>query len=95
MRGIWNRIRGGKASADGDALTCQEVVEIVTEYLEGGLTPDERQRFEVHLAGCSGCTNYLDQMRETIRVVGRAGVDDLSEEATSELLAAFRSWDRG
>lgn len=95
MSGIWNRIRGGKDPPEGNPLTCQEVVELVTAYLEGGLTTDERQRFEVHLAGCSGCTNYLDQMRETIRVVGRVEVDDLSEKATSELLAAFRSWDRG
>lgn len=95
MSGIWRRIRGTSSPGEGDELTCREIVELVTEYLEGGLSPEERRLFEEHLDVCSGCTNYLDQMRETILVVGRVEVDDLSEETKDDLLAAFRNWKGG
>ena len=75
-------------------LTCEELVEIVTEYLEGGLSDAERERFEEHVVACSGCANYLDQIRVTIEVAGRVTVDDLMEETKTELLAAFRDWKR-
>lgn len=91
MTAIWQRIRGRKEPG----LTCAQVVELVTEYLEGGLSPADRARFETHLAACDGCTAYLDQMRVTIAVVGRVGEDDLSEHAKGELLAAFRGWSHG
>lgn len=90
MTGIWQRIRGTKEPD----LACAELVELVTEYLEGGLTKAERARFEEHIGVCQGCSNYLDQMRETIAVVGRIDSDDLSDEAKAELLAAFRGWAR-
>ena len=73
-------------------LTCQELVELVTAYLEGGLSDTERERFEDHIAGCDGCTNYLEQMRSTIRVTGMLTPESLSQEASAELLSAFRSW---
>ena len=75
-------------------LTCEELVEIVTEYLEGGLTDAERKRFEEHVAVCKGCANYLDQIRITIEIAGRVTVDDLTEETKAELLSAFRDWKR-
>ena len=75
-------------------LTCEELVEIVTEYLEGGLTDAERKRFEGHVAVCEGCSNYLDQIRITIEIAGRVTVDDLMEETKAELLSAFRDWKR-
>ena len=75
-------------------LTCEELVEIVTEYLEGGLSDAERERFEEHVVVCSGCANYLDQIRMTIQLAGRVTVDDLMEETKTELLAAFRDWKR-
>ncbi len=75
-----------------DNLTCEELVEIVTEYLENGMTDAERSRFEEHVAVCEGCANHLDQIRVTIEVAGRVTVDDLSEGAKGELLAAFRGW---
>lgn len=90
MTGIWRRIRGG----DAPGLTCAELVELVTDYLDGSLSDDERGRFEAHLRDCEACTNYLDQIRQTIAVVGRVEPEDLSDEARSELLAAFRSWTR-
>jgi len=90
VTGIWQRIRGRNASE----LTCIELVELVTEYLEDGLSDGERLRFEDHVRDCEACTNYLDQIRETIAVVGRIEPDDLSDGAKAELLAAFRGWAR-
>jgi hypothetical protein len=75
-------------------LTCSEIVELVTEYLEGGLTVDGRERFEEHVAFCHDCLTYLDQVRETIVTVGRVGVDDeLSPALQASLLEAFRGWE--
>jgi anti-sigma factor RsiW len=73
-------------------LTCQELVEVVTDYLEGALPRVERLRFEEHLAYCSWCQTYLAQMRETIRVAGSLGEEDLSPQARDELLDVFRRW---
>ena len=73
-------------------LNCDELVEIVTEYLEGGLSALNRNRFEMHVQDCVGCANYLDQIQVTIAVTGRITPDDLSGEAKAELLAAFRGW---
>ena len=75
-------------------LTCKQLVELVTEYLEGALDEDAQARFASHLAECGGCDAYLDQLRTTIALVGRVTTDDLSEHANAELLAAFRGWSR-
>ncbi len=88
MTSIWQRIRGRREPG----LTCAEVVELVTDYLEGGLSDSDRARFDAHLSDCDGCTNYLDQMRVTIAVVGRIREDDLSDEMKAGLLTAFRGW---
>jgi anti-sigma factor RsiW len=77
---------------DTEALSCQELVELVTDYLEGALSPADLRRFEEHISVCDGCTEYIRQFRETIRVVGAMTPDDLSPEAEAELLAVFRSW---
>lgn len=73
-------------------FTCQELVELVTDYLEGVLTPDERRRFEQHLALCPGCRHYVDQMRTTIRVAGTLTEDSIAAPAKEALLSAFRTW---
>jgi len=73
-------------------LRCQEVVELVTDYLEGALSGRDRRRFEAHIAGCENCTRYLAQMRRTIDSVGRLPREPLSDEMRDELLAAFRTW---
>ena len=78
--------------APAEDLTCAELVELVTDYLEGALTHEERLRFEEHLTVCEGCVNYVDQMRTTIALTGRLRVDDLSPEVTAELVGAFRDW---
>ncbi len=75
-----------------EQLSCQELVELVTDYLEGALTEDERVRFERHIASCRGCAAYLEQMRETIRLVGRLDPSSLTPDAEAALLAAFRDW---
>ncbi len=76
----------------GELLTCQQLVELVTDYLEDALPPQHRQRFEEHLAACEGCAVYLDQMRMTIDLVGRLSPESISSEAEAELLGAFRGW---
>ena len=75
-----------------DDLTCRELVALVTDYLEGALTLDERRRFERHLGECRVCPRYVEQLRTTIRVLGRLGEDDVPEPARGALLAAFRAW---
>ncbi len=78
--------------APAEDLTCAELVELVTDYLEGALTGEERECFEEHLTICEGCVDYLDQMRTTIALTGRLRVDELSSEVTAELVQAFRGW---
>ena len=75
-----------------EQLSCQELVELVTEYLEGTLTAESRARFEEHLGICEGCRNYLEQMETTVRLVGRIRPGDLSPEAEQALLTAFSAW---
>jgi anti-sigma factor RsiW len=73
-------------------LACQEVVELVTSYLEDALSAEDRERFEEHLVFCDGCQNYLAQMRETIVVTGRSRLEPLPAAFEAELLEAFRNW---
>jgi anti-sigma factor RsiW len=76
-------------------MRCQELVELVTEYFEGTLSWRQRRRFEKHIADCELCTRYLEQMRTTIRVVGRIDEDSISPQARDTLLVAFRDWSGG
>ena len=73
-------------------LTCQELVELVTDYLEGALPPTESRRFVQHLDVCPGCVTYVEQIRETVRQTGRLREDDLAPAARDALLAQFRNW---
>jgi len=73
-------------------LTCQELVELVTDYLEGALSAQERARFEEHLSKCTGCRNYLAQMRLTISSLGRLSEESIAPQARDDLLGAFRNW---
>ena len=76
-------------------LTCREIVELVTDYLEGTLPRRQRRAFEAHLAGCDGCTQYVEQMRETIRLTGRITEESLDPEQREQILEAFRDFPRG
>jgi anti-sigma factor RsiW len=73
-------------------LSCRELVELVTDYVEGALDRRTRSRFERHISGCPHCTAYLEQIRETVRLTGRLREDQLEPQARDELLAAFRTW---
>jgi predicted anti-sigma-YlaC factor YlaD len=76
-------------------LTCRELVELVTDYLEGSLAPEERMRFEEHLLICEGCSAYLDQMRRTIELVGALDEDAIEPGMRDRLLESFRAWRTG
>jgi anti-sigma factor RsiW len=75
-------------------LTCQEFVELVTDYLEGALHEDTARRFEEHMALCPGCETYLSQMKETASRLGEIPVESLSPESQATLLSAFRDFRR-
>lgn len=75
-----------------DDLVCQQVVELVTEYLDGALSRADRRRFDAHLRKCPNCTNYLAQMRATIRATGSLHQDDLTPEVRREFTELFRRW---
>ncbi len=73
-------------------LTCRDLVELVTEYVERTLSAHDRARFERHLRECEGCSAYLEQMRQTIRTLGQLTEDTVSDEARDSLLRLFRGW---
>jgi predicted anti-sigma-YlaC factor YlaD len=75
-------------------ITCQELVELVTDYFEGALDNVMCSRFEQHLAACPGCNEYVEQMRLTIRTTGRLRKDSLEPAVMEELLDVFRDWKR-
>ncbi len=75
-------------------LTCKELVELVTAYFEDALPADERLRFERHVSVCPGCSAYMEQMRQTITLVGELREQDVSPSAEQQLLQAFRGWKR-
>jgi anti-sigma factor RsiW len=71
-------------------LACKELVEIITDYLEGTLGEHDRARFDAHIMTCPGCREYVEQMQITIRATGRVTVESISSGARDELLRAFR-----
>ena len=80
---------------DVEAFSCRELVELVTDYLEGALSAADVRRFDEHIAGCDGCTEYLAQFRRTIELTGMLAPDDLTPAAETALLDVFRSWNSG
>ena len=72
-----------------EALACKELVELITDYLEGALAEHDRVRLEDHLALCDGCSSYLEQMRMTIELTGMLTEDEIPAEGKQEL---FRAW---
>lgn len=73
-------------------ISCKEFVELVTDYLEGSLSSEDRLRFEEHLAVCDGCETYLKQIEETIRLTGALSEEQITPEAQKKLLDIFRDW---
>ena len=76
----------------GLEIDCQDLVELVTDYLEGVLPADDRRRFEEHLEICEGCDAYVAQMRDTVRLTGRLTQEQVPDELRAQLLTAFRGW---
>jgi anti-sigma factor RsiW len=74
----------------GDVLTCQQLVELVTAYLDGALDPDARARFDMHLMDCDGCESYLQQFRRTVHTLGRICDEEFDPAFRERLLIAFR-----
>ena len=77
---------------DFDELTCRELVELVTDYLDYSLPADQRTLFEEHLVLCDACCDYLDQFEHTVEVVGRLRENDLSDSTRDALMTTFRGW---
>jgi anti-sigma factor RsiW len=75
-----------------DEMACRELVEVITDYLDGDLAPPDRRRFEAHLEECPYCVTYLAQIRETAAALGGLSAESLSPETRSELVEAFRGW---
>jgi anti-sigma factor RsiW len=79
--------------APQEPMTCQQLVELVTDYFEDALTPAERDRFDAHLQVCPGCVTYLEQVRTTMRLVRSADELERSPEVAG-LLEMFRDYKR-
>jgi anti-sigma factor RsiW len=75
-------------------LTCVELVELVTDYLEDVLPRRDRRRFEQHIEACVNCRTYVEQFRQTIELTGTLRESDVSPEAAAELLTQFAEWHR-
>jgi predicted anti-sigma-YlaC factor YlaD len=85
------------ATRDGagvEELSCRELVELLGDYLEGAMAPEDRARVEEHLADCDGCSSYVEQLRTTIRLSGRLPEEPVPPETMAPLLEAFRAWRR-
>ena len=73
-------------------MNCIQLVELVTDYLEGSMPAVQRARFDEHIAGCDGCTTYLEQFRITIRLTGMLTEEQIGADTRAALLDAFRNW---
>lgn len=73
-------------------MDCNELVEVITDYLEGTLPEKDRARFDAHLLECPFCVIYLQQMRATLAAVGEIPVESIAPSARDELLRTFRDW---
>ncbi len=75
-----------------EELVCQQVVELITDYLEGALPRAQRRRLDAHLSNCEHCSEYLEQMRATVRLTGRLEPEDLTPAMREEFTALYRRW---
>ena len=77
---------------DAESMDCNELVELVTAYLDGALDLNTRARFDVHLSECDGCDNYLQQLRVTVAALGKVDSGELDPAFRERLMTAFRDW---
>jgi anti-sigma factor RsiW len=75
-----------------ESMDCNELVELVTAYLDGSLDRQDRARFDAHLLECDGCANYLQQFRSTVDTIGKVSLDELDPTFRGRLMNAFRDW---
>ncbi len=75
-----------------EEITCKELVELLTDYLDDAIVGPERERLETHLAGCTGCTGALEQLRATSRIAGTLTEEQVPADQRGALLEAFRAW---
>lgn len=87
-----NDLKGQLMHLMAGNLSCQELADLITEYLEGSMGFADRVRFQIHLGFCSGCRNYLGQMKSTIRILGKLPPEPMPTEVRDELLNRFRTW---
>ena len=80
--------------ADSQPMTCQELAQLVTDYLDGAMPADERGSFERHLSLCPACVRFVDQMRQTVATLGRVPAESITPDVEQKLLEQFRSWKR-
>jgi predicted anti-sigma-YlaC factor YlaD len=80
------------ANLNQDELNCQEVVELVTDYLEQALLPEMQAQFEKHVADCPGCDTYIEQLQQTIMMLRKLSAQSMFPETKQELLEIFRNW---
>ena len=73
-------------------MTCRQVVELMTDYLEGSLSAADRARFEEHIAGCDGCRAYLAQLATTRRVLRTLADEPIPPDLEADLVKTFQNW---
>ena len=83
------------AGGEREEMTCRELVELVTDYLEGTLPGQDRMRLKAHLAECPYCEEYVAQMRRTVAALGNLPAEPIDPAREQELLEAFRDWRSG
>lgn len=91
-RGYGRRSNGISMTDNTEHITCQEVVHLVSDYIEAALPSEEAALFEQHLNFCDGCVNYVEQVRTTVASVGELREEAVPGDVKAELLAAFRDW---
>ena len=89
---MWDHSDGGDRLRTANEVTCAELVEIITDYLEATMQEGERRRFEAHLDECPHCANYLEQMRQSIAALGELSEESIAPDAREALLEIFRGW---
>ncbi len=81
-------------SAGFESITCRELVELVSDYIDDALSPYDQERFEAHLEECEPCVTYIEQVRRTIEATGQVTEESLQPPAREAMLKTFRTWKR-
>ncbi|MDT7044241.1 anti-sigma factor family protein [Candidatus Nitronereus thalassa] len=87
-----NELKGQIMHYMAGNFSCQDLVNLMTDFLEGSLSFSERLRFQIHLGFCRGCRAYLSQMKTTIRTLGQLPAEPIPDDIREELLKRFRTW---